>query len=61
MKAKDIKQVMKTWYKEIENGDNSYNDLYNALYVLYSAGLIDNKLFDMIKEYDNKLFETTAL
>lgn len=62
MTTKAIKQVMKTWFKEIENGDESYNKLYEAIYTLHSAGLIENKQFNDLIEYDEKLYnEYTGL
>lgn len=56
MTTKSIKQVMKTWFKEIDNGDDSYNKLYEAIYTLHCAGLIENKQFNELVEYDEKLF-----
>lgn len=57
MTQREIKAKMREWYKaKMERGDDSYNELYHSLHILYSANLIDYKTWKMIVEYDHKLF-----
>ena len=58
MTNKDIKNKMYELYQALqERNDESYNEFYNALYILWALRMIPDKQWEMIKKFDTELAE----